>query len=134
MYFQTSSTQGRDSDSEPEIMTAAEFLPNPFIYLLIFLMVSGSLLNILVFYVVASHKALRTPRHLFIVNLAAADLLLCSFTQPFNLYRLIDPSWPFGEIMCKLVALIQAVSVFASTFSVTAIAVERLNVRFRYFL
>ena len=34
-------------------------------------------------------------------------------------------NWPFGEILCKLVPLVQAVSVYVSVLSMTMIAIDR---------
>jgi len=43
--------------------------------------------NGLVCYVVVANAHMRSPRNLLILNLAASDLILCLFTQPFNLMK-----------------------------------------------
>ena len=43
--------------------------------------------NGLVCYVVVANAHMRTPRNLLILNLASSDLILCLFTQPFNLMK-----------------------------------------------
>ena len=104
-------------------------------------LVLGALENALVALVILATPALRNPRALFLVSLALSDLLLCAFTEPMNARRLVDTEWPFTaplaaigapfalkSLVCRLVLMLQAVNVFASTFSVTAIAAERLNV------
>lgn len=105
-------------------------------------LVLGAFENALVALVLLVTPALRNPRALFLVSLALSDLLLCAFTEPMNLRLLVNTEWPFTaplatigaplvfkELVCRVVLTIQAVNVFASTFSVTAIAAERLNVR-----
>ena len=107
-------------------------------------LVLGALENALIALVLLITPALRNPRALFLVSLALSDLLLCAFTEPMNARRLADTKWPFTaplaaigaplalkKLVCRLVLMLQAVNVFASTFSVTAIAAERLNVRTR---
>jgi len=47
----------------------------------------GAAGNGLVCYVVLANERMRTPRNLLILNLAASDLILCLFTQPFNLMK-----------------------------------------------
>jgi len=47
----------------------------------------GAAGNGLVCYVVMANERMRTPRNLLILNLAASDLILCLFTQPFNLMK-----------------------------------------------
>lgn len=48
------------------------------------LIVFGTLGNSLVVYVVARQPAMRTPRNIFVVNLAVSDLLLCLITMPLT--------------------------------------------------
>ena len=47
----------------------------------------GAAGNGLVCYVVAANARMRSPRNLLILNLALSDLILCLFTQPFNLMK-----------------------------------------------
>ncbi len=42
--------------------------------------------------------------------------------------RLMLDDWPFGAFMCSLVPFTQSVSVFVSSFTMTAIAVDRYQV------
>ena len=51
------------------------------------LILFGACGNGLVCYVVAKNPNMRTPRNIFIINLAISDLTLCCFTQPFNLMK-----------------------------------------------
>ncbi|VDO77487.1 unnamed protein product [Schistosoma margrebowiei] len=92
----------------------------------------GSCGSLLVVYTVIRKPKMRTPRNLFIVNLAISDLILCLFTQPFNLLRILywHYDWKLGQIMCKSVAVGQAANIFVSTISIIAIALDRLQVSF----
>lgn len=92
------------------------------------LIVFGSLGNGMVCYVVARNSHMRTPRNIFIINLAISDLTLCLFTQPLNLFRLLNTQWLLGAAMCKFVAMCQGTNVFVSTISITAIALDRFQV------
>lgn len=84
--------------------------------------------NILVCYVVYSNKAMQTVTNLFITNLALSDILLCSLCVPFTpLYTFIR-RWVFGKIVCHLVPYAQAASVYVSTLTLTAIAIDRFFV------
>ncbi|KAL8558882.1 hypothetical protein ACOMHN_054313 [Nucella lapillus] len=88
----------------------------------------GALGNGLVCFVVARSPHMRTPRNIFIINLAISDLTLCVFTQPLNLYLLIKTQWELGSFMCKFVTMFQGTNVFVSTISITAIALDRFQV------
>jgi neuropeptide Y receptor len=101
------------------------------ISLLIFyaiLIVFGVTGNGLVCAAVARKPSMRTGRNVYIINLAISDLLLCIFTMPFSLVEIALKYWPLGGIMCKLVAGMQATSIFVSAISITAIALDRYRV------
>jgi hypothetical protein len=88
----------------------------------------GAAGNSLVCYVVARNPAMRTPRNIFIINLAISDLTLCLFTQPFNVMKVLVPVWRLGTFMCKFIPMFCGVNVFVSTISITAIALDRFQV------
>ncbi|XP_067657445.1 neuropeptide F receptor-like [Haliotis asinina] len=88
----------------------------------------GGIGNGLVCYVVARNTHMRTPRNIFIINLAISDFTLCMFTQPLNLVKLVYLQWRLGSFMCKFVTMFQGTNVFVSTISITAIALDRFQV------
>ena len=92
------------------------------------MIVFGALGNGLVCTVVIKNAHMRTPRNIFIINLAISDLTLCLFTQPLNLYRLLNVQWHLGAFMCKFSGMLQGTNVFVSTISITAIALDRFQV------
>ena len=47
-------------------------------------------------------QVLRTPRNIFIANLALTDILLCSFTIPLTLVDVLTAYWELGPEMVKL--------------------------------
>jgi neuropeptide Y receptor len=84
--------------------------------------------NILVCYIVYSNKAMQTVTNLFITNLALSDILLCVLCVPFTpLYTFLG-KWIFGSLTCHLVGYAQATSVYISTLTLTAIAIDRFFV------
>ena len=92
------------------------------------MIIFGALGNGLVCFVVFRNAHMRTPRNVFIINLAISDLTLCLFTQPLNLYKLLNTQWHLGSFMCKFSAMLQGTNVFVSTISITAIALDRFQV------
>lgn len=95
--------------------------------LLIFL---GSCGNILVVCVIVRKPAMRTARNMFILNLAISDLLLCLVTMPLTLMEILTRYWPLGHnsFFCKIIGTSQAISIYVSTLSITAIALDRYQV------
>lgn len=109
----------RNFDASTQAVVVAAFLV---------LISFGVLGNSLVCYVVAKNPRMRTPRNVFIINLAISDLTLCLFTQPFNLVKVLTSDWKLGRAMCKIVPLFAGTNVFVSTVSITAIALDRFQV------
>lgn len=94
----------------------------------VILILIGATGNGLVCLAVARKPQMRTARNVFIINLAISDLILCLFTMPFSLVEITLKFWPLGELTCKLVAALQATSIYVSTISITAIAMDRYKV------
>ncbi|KAG7270095.1 hypothetical protein CRUP_037635 [Coryphaenoides rupestris] len=69
-----------------------------------------------------------TPRHethLYIAQLAAADLCVCA-TLPVWVSSLAQSGhWPFGEAACKLTHLLFSVNLFSSIFFLACMSVDR---------
>ena len=89
-------------------------------------MTLGIVSNVLIIMVILFNKKLKTSNNILLINLFVSDLLLCVFCMPFTLLALIRRSWHFGQIMCKLIPFIQAVSIFVSAATITCIALDRM--------
>ncbi|XP_068156163.1 neuropeptide F receptor isoform X1 [Drosophila tropicalis] len=109
-------------------------IDNPWFHILIslyiVLIIFGAVGNILVVIAVVRKPIMRTARNLFILNLATSDLLLCVVTMPLTLVEIVFKYWPFGScsILCRTIGLLQALCIFVSTISITAIAFDRYQV------
>ncbi|XP_055848163.1 neuropeptide F receptor isoform X2 [Episyrphus balteatus] len=117
-----------------ERFTRNRSIDGPWYYILIVmysvLIVFGAVGNILVVIAVVRKPMMRTARNLFILNLAISDLLLCLVTMPLTLMEILSKFWPFGTcaVLCKMIAMLQATSIFVSTISISAIAFDRYQV------
>ncbi|XP_070815825.1 neuromedin-U receptor 1 [Chaetodon trifascialis] len=100
------------------------FLPVTSVYLLIFL--TGLSGNLLTCAVIAKHKKMRNPTNLYLVSLAASDLLVLLFGMPLEIYDLWQNyPFPFGEGGCYFKTFLFETVCFASILNVTALSVER---------
>ncbi|XP_055904468.1 neuropeptide F receptor isoform X2 [Eupeodes corollae] len=117
-----------------EQFTRNRSIEGPWYYVLIVmysvLIVFGAVGNTLVVIAVVRKPMMRTARNLFILNLAISDLLLCLVTMPLTLMEILSKFWPFGTcaVLCKMIAMLQATSIFVSTISISAIAFDRYQV------
>ena len=94
---------------------------------LVFLSLVGNLLIVAVFY---RNKALRTPVHCFIVNMAISDLIIPVIFLPCRIAdAYCDGVWlvegVLGTIFCKFVQIAFSVSGSMSILSIVAIAFDR---------
>ena len=96
------------------------------VYSIIFLL--GVCGNFLVVYAVLHNRAMQNVTNFFILNLALSDILLCVLCVPFTpLYTFLN-RWVFGKVLCHLVPCAQAISVYISSLTLTAIAIDRFVV------
>lgn len=66
-------------------------------------------------------------QNIFILNLAISDVIVCLLSLPFTPVTNVYKTWFFGSAICHLLPMVQAVSVFVSTLSLSAIAIDRYN-------
>lgn len=58
-------------------------------------------------------------------SLAVADILFIVFCVPFTATDYILPSWPFGEVWCKMVQYLTYVTAYASVFTLLLLSIDR---------
>jgi neuropeptide Y receptor len=97
------------------------------VYLVMYcvIFVVGIFGNSLVICVVARSKPMQTITNLFIVNLAISDVTMCLLAIPFTPMSYFLNDWIFGSVLCHLVPMTLAVSVYVSTLTSTVIAIDR---------
>ncbi|KAK9731276.1 7 transmembrane receptor (rhodopsin family) [Popillia japonica] len=100
------------------------------IFMYSLLILTGASGNSLVIISVVRKPAMRTPRNMFILNLAVSDFLLCTVTMPLTLMEILTKYWPLGNylILCKMKNALQATSIFVTTITIAAIALDRYRV------
>ncbi|KAL7980431.1 hypothetical protein Chor_001585 [Crotalus horridus] len=70
------------------------------------------------------YTKLKTATNIYIFNLALADALATS-TLPFQSAKYLMETWPFGELLCKVVLSIDYYNMFTSIFTLTMMSVDR---------
>ncbi|XP_036402279.1 mu-type opioid receptor [Megalops cyprinoides] len=86
--------------------------------------VVGLVGNVLVMYVIIRYTKMKTATNIYIFNLALADALATS-TLPFQSVNYLMGSWPFGDVLCKMVLSIDYYNMFTSIFTLTTMSVDR---------
>ncbi|XP_046664430.1 neuropeptide F receptor-like [Homalodisca vitripennis] len=89
------------------------------------LIMLGLFANLVVSFVVARRPQMHTARNLFIVNLTLSDMTLCVICMPFTLLKIIRREWSMGELLCKLVPVLQGTNILVSVGTITIIALDR---------
>ena len=93
------------------------------LYTLIFII--GITGNSLVVYVVCAKKNMQSVTNLFIMNLALSDILMDLLAVPFTPISFFQEEWKLGKYLCHLVNYSLGVSVYVSTLTSLAIAIDR---------
>nr|XP_039249869.1 somatostatin receptor type 5-like isoform X1 [Styela clava] len=94
-----------------------------------FLFVIGFLGNSLVLYVSCFlTKKAKSAVDIFVGNLALADLALLTTLPFWATTHMIEGVWVFNDIGCKIMSFLTHLSMFASIFFITAMAIDRYMV------
>ncbi|KAJ8681813.1 hypothetical protein QAD02_017605, partial [Eretmocerus hayati] len=81
--------------------------------------------NLIVIWIVLTHKRMRTVTNYFLVNLSIADTMVSLLNVTFNYWYMLNSHWPFGWLYCKISQFIAVVTISASVFTLMAISIDR---------
>lgn len=100
-----------------------------FLYVLsvlyVFIFLVGLAANALVVWVNLRSDRNRYETHLYILNLAVADLCVVATLPVWVTSLLQGGRWPFSEAVCKFTHLVFSVNLFSSIFFLTCMSVDR---------
>uniref|UniRef100_A0A7N4PQ55 G-protein coupled receptors family 1 profile domain-containing protein n=1 Tax=Sarcophilus harrisii TaxID=9305 RepID=A0A7N4PQ55_SARHA len=74
---------------------------------------------------VAGFRMSRTVTTVLFLNLAAADFAFTAFLPFVISSTILQPHWPFGWFLCKLLSFLAVLNMFASVFLLTLVALDR---------
>ena len=81
--------------------------------------------NLSLYIIVYKNKNLQTITNLYILNLAAADIMVSVLSIPFTVVTVITGRWPFGDTACVALGFFTILSFIASVMSLGMIAINR---------
>uniref|UniRef100_A0A2K5MU40 Kappa-type opioid receptor n=1 Tax=Cercocebus atys TaxID=9531 RepID=A0A2K5MU40_CERAT len=111
-----------DAQLEPAHISPAIPVIITAVYSVVF--VVGLVGNSLVMFVIIRYTKMKTATNIYIFNLALADALVTT-TMPFQSTVYLMNSWPFGDVLCKIVISIDYYNMFTSIFTLTMMSVDR---------
>ncbi|XP_048407544.1 substance-K receptor isoform X1 [Stegostoma tigrinum] len=81
--------------------------------------------NVIVVWIILAHRRMRTVTNYFLLSLAVGDASMAAFNTAFNFIYAVHNEWYFGPHYCRFQNLLPITAVFASIYSMTAIALDR---------
>ncbi|KAF0038834.1 hypothetical protein F2P81_009318 [Scophthalmus maximus] len=81
--------------------------------------------NVVVVWIILAHKRMRTVTNYFLVNLALAEAAMSAFNTVINFAYAVHNEWYFGLVYCRFHNFFPIAAIFASIYSMTAIALDR---------
>ncbi|KAM8974107.1 alpha-2B adrenergic receptor isoform 2-T2 [Pelodytes ibericus] len=81
--------------------------------------------NVLVIIAVLTSRSLKAPQNLFLVSLAAADILVATLIIPFSLANELMGYWYFGKIWCEMYLALDVLFCTSSIVHLCAISLDR---------
>uniref|UniRef100_A0A1I8JIE4 G_PROTEIN_RECEP_F1_2 domain-containing protein n=1 Tax=Macrostomum lignano TaxID=282301 RepID=A0A1I8JIE4_9PLAT len=85
----------------------------------------GTLGNALVVFVVLRKRSMQTITNIFITNMAISDIIMSTLNVPLTPAAMFMDSWTLPSLVCKLMPMTMGVSVYVSSLTSTAIAIDR---------
>ncbi|XP_033102239.1 melatonin receptor type 1B-like [Anneissia japonica] len=92
---------------------------------LIIISIVGLFGNLLTIIAILRTNKLRITANYFLVNLAIADVVICTFVCPFYLLALFHRKWPLADRFCAAIGGISCIVLAASVLSLLAISINR---------
>ena len=83
--------------------------------------------NSMLFYIVAKVQKLRTKGNVFLLNLAAADLLVAVVNLPVTIVTVIAEDWILGKTVCLISGFITLLTFVASCMALSMISINRYH-------
>uniref|UniRef100_A0AAV2IVL7 G-protein coupled receptors family 1 profile domain-containing protein n=1 Tax=Knipowitschia caucasica TaxID=637954 RepID=A0AAV2IVL7_KNICA len=90
-----------------------------------FMMVMTIVGNILVIIAVLTSRSLKGAQNLFLVSLAAADILVATLIIPFSLANELQGHWAFSSLWCEIYLALDVLFCTSSIVHLCAIALDR---------
>ncbi|XP_063786438.1 alpha-2B adrenergic receptor [Pseudophryne corroboree] len=81
--------------------------------------------NVLVIIAVLTSRSLKAPQNLFLVSLAAADILVATLIIPFSLANELMGYWYFGNTWCEMYLALDVLFCTSSIVHLCAISLDR---------
>lgn len=94
-----------------------------FLYFAIWLFGVGG--NTLVIYVAFTRRLAFNIRSIFIITLAFSDIFVGMTSLPITAISMFTKIWIFPSFLCYCIGFFQAISIFASSFTLCCIAIDR---------
>ena len=93
--------------------------------ILCFICLAAFIGNVSLFLIVYKNPNLRTITNMFILNLAAADILVSVLSMPVTMVTIVKEHWVFGHTACVVLGYFTILSFIASVMSLGMIAINR---------
>ncbi|XP_051947381.1 neuromedin-K receptor-like [Xyrauchen texanus] len=81
--------------------------------------------NLIVIWIILAHKRMRTVTNYFLLNLAVSDVSVAALNATVNFVYAAHGDWYFGDAYCRFQNFYPVAAVFASIYSMSAIALDR---------
>ncbi|XP_042329996.1 substance-P receptor isoform X1 [Sceloporus undulatus] len=81
--------------------------------------------NAVVIWIILAHRRMRTVTNFFLLNLAASEASLAALNTLVNFTYALHNHWYYGSLYCRFQNFFPVAALFASIYSMTAVALDR---------
>lgn len=117
-FITATSSSGRGKSITPGLIVLCTFL--------FAIVIISAVANLFVLLSYMVEKKLRTTFAILVGNLAVTDFIVSCFPMFFFTVNILFSYWPLGRVLCGIWVVVDYNSVFASSYMLAAISIDRL--------
>ena len=117
-FITATSSSGQGKSITPGLIVLCTFL--------FAIVIISAVANLFVLLSYMVEKKLRTTFAILVGNLAVTDFIVSCFPMFFFTVNILFSYWPLGRVLCGIWVVVDYNSVFASSYMLAAISIDRL--------
>jgi len=117
-FITATSSSGQGKSITPGLIVLCTFL--------FAIVIISAVANLFVLLSYMVEKKLRTTFAILVGNLAVTDFIVSCFPMFFFTINILFSYWPLGRVLCGIWVVVDYNSVFASSYMLAAISIDRL--------
>uniref|UniRef100_UPI00398E5C30 type-2 angiotensin II receptor n=1 Tax=Pristiophorus japonicus TaxID=55135 RepID=UPI00398E5C30 len=116
------------SGQQCRVIVSTQYISNFIPAVLSIIFILGFIGNSVIIAILCHRAYLKTVANIYIINLSVANLIVLATLPVWAVYYATGYNWLFGSVMCKICSSLVALNLYASTFFIMCMSIDRYMV------